>query len=73
MRVGGFTAGEIDGGDREGLWQLRVPLAEGQYVNVYVDRERELHPIVLNQFPKVVERYLAEHPAAQTSGAVKAI
>jgi UDP-GlcNAc:undecaprenyl-phosphate GlcNAc-1-phosphate transferase len=40
------------------IWQIRVPLPHGQFVNVSHDPQAELHPMILSIFPKVVSRFL---------------
>lgn len=60
VRVRDRSFGQVDCEEKDGVWQLRVPLAEGEYVNLYHDHAQELHPIVLNQFPKILEKYLLE-------------
>jgi UDP-GlcNAc:undecaprenyl-phosphate GlcNAc-1-phosphate transferase len=46
-------------GGNKACWQLRIPLADSQYVNFYRDFDSELHPLVLSAFVGSVERGLA--------------
>ncbi len=41
------------------LWQLRVPLGVGQYVNLYYPPTSEIHPLVLKEFPKSIQHGLS--------------
>lgn len=54
------------------VWQLRIPLPDGQYVNFYRDLQTDMHPIALNGFAEIVQKGLftgeetpAEQPQAQ--------
>lgn len=47
------------GADNDGrVWQLRIPLAESQYVNFFRDFNSELNPLILSAFVGSVERGL---------------
>jgi len=41
------------------LWELRIPLPEGQYVGFFRDFETETSPLVLSAFVSTVERGIA--------------
>ncbi len=40
------------------VWQLRIELPEGQYVNLYRDASRPMHPMVMTTFGQILERTL---------------
>ncbi len=40
------------------LWQLRVPLGAGQYINFYYPSNSSIQPLVLKEFPKSIQREL---------------
>jgi hypothetical protein len=42
--------------DAKRLWELRIPLPEGQYVGFFRDFETETSPLVLSAFVSTVER-----------------
>ena len=42
--------------DAKRLWELRIPLPEGQYVGFFRDLETETSPLVLSAFVSTVER-----------------
>ena len=42
--------------DTDELWQLRMPLDGGQYLNLYRDPHSRMHPIVLARFGAIVEK-----------------
>jgi hypothetical protein len=48
----------MPGLDTTNYWQVRVPLSHGQFLNVSHDPAREVHPVVLASFPKVLEHFL---------------
>lgn len=41
--------------DAEDLWQLRMPLDDGQYLNLYRQPDSRMHPVVLARFGSIVE------------------
>jgi UDP-GlcNAc:undecaprenyl-phosphate GlcNAc-1-phosphate transferase len=40
------------------VWQLRIPLPHGQYVNFYREIESAMHPITLSNFAEIVQKAL---------------
>jgi UDP-GlcNAc:undecaprenyl-phosphate GlcNAc-1-phosphate transferase len=42
--------------DDQRLWELRIPLADAQYVDFFRDFETEMNPMVLSEFVSTVER-----------------
>ena len=48
----------MSGVDTSSYWQVRVPLPQGQFVNLSHDPSREIHPVVLASFPKVLEHFI---------------
>ena len=58
MSIQGGVYEEIRGRHSQALWQLRIPLPEGEYVNFYCDFSVEMDPLILNQFVASVERGL---------------
>uniref|UniRef100_Q01XJ8 Glycosyl transferase, family 4 n=1 Tax=Solibacter usitatus (strain Ellin6076) TaxID=234267 RepID=Q01XJ8_SOLUE len=45
-------------------WQVRVPLPEGQYLNLSSDPAVDIHPVLLASFPKLLEKFLVSRYAA---------
>ena len=71
MSIQGSVFEEIRGQYSERLWQLRIPLSGGEYVNFYCDFSVELDPLILNQFVATVERGMNTWLAAQLSQPVR--
>jgi len=58
-------------GHSPAVWQLRISLPAGQYVNFYRDLASEMHPITLSNFAEIVQKGLSAGlaepaPEAQT-------
>jgi len=58
LRVDDRFFDSMPGLDTTNYWQVRVPLSHGQFLNVSHDPAREVHPVVLASFPKVLEHFL---------------
>jgi UDP-GlcNAc:undecaprenyl-phosphate GlcNAc-1-phosphate transferase len=63
MRIGGCTFDSMPGAEllrteKSDWWQVRVPLAPGQFINISHDPERDLHPMVLASFPRILRSFL---------------
>jgi UDP-GlcNAc:undecaprenyl-phosphate GlcNAc-1-phosphate transferase len=58
LRVDDRFFDSMPGLDTANYWQVRVPLPQGQFLNVSHDPLRDVHPVVLASFPKVVEHFL---------------
>jgi UDP-GlcNAc:undecaprenyl-phosphate/decaprenyl-phosphate GlcNAc-1-phosphate transferase len=41
--------------DPSQMWQLRIPLGDSQYLNLYYDSTSDIHPLVLNESPKSIQ------------------
>jgi hypothetical protein len=67
MRINGVVFEEAAGHISKRLWQLRIPLPEGEYVNFFRDFGAEMDPLVLSQFVTAVERGLTTWMTAQTA------
>lgn len=39
----------------QALWQLRMPLGDDEYLNVFRDADASMHPVVLADFAHIVE------------------
>ncbi len=48
-------------------WQLRIPLANSQYVNFSRDFDSDMNPLVLSAFVEAVQRGLEARAAAVAS------
>ncbi|HSU57591.1 MAG TPA: MraY family glycosyltransferase [Candidatus Dormibacteraeota bacterium] len=61
--------------DTTGLWQLRIPLPNSEYINLFRDPAVEMHPAVLNDFSAVVHNALSKvlMPAGRASEAENAL
>ena len=40
------------------LWQIRIPLTEGHYINFFRDFDAEMNPVILSAFVNTIERVL---------------
>jgi UDP-GlcNAc:undecaprenyl-phosphate GlcNAc-1-phosphate transferase len=58
LRFGGRFFDSAPAEDLSCLWQLRVPLMNGQSLSLERDPQQDVHPLILSSFPKVVERFL---------------
>ena len=58
MSIGGIVFEESNGWSTRPLWQLRIPLAESQYINFARDFDSQLDPLILSGFVNCVERGL---------------
>jgi UDP-GlcNAc:undecaprenyl-phosphate/decaprenyl-phosphate GlcNAc-1-phosphate transferase len=56
MSIQGSIFEEVRGRHAQPLWQLRIPLQAGEYVNFYCDFSVEMDPLIINQFVASVER-----------------
>ena len=73
MSVGGTVFEESNGWNTRPLWQLRIPLAESQYINFARDFDSQLDPLVLSGFVDCVERGLKKCVAARYESEVDEI
>ena len=64
MSVGGMVFEESSGWSTRPLWQLRIPLADSQYINFVRDFDSHLDPLILSAFVNSVERGLKKSVAA---------
>jgi UDP-GlcNAc:undecaprenyl-phosphate/decaprenyl-phosphate GlcNAc-1-phosphate transferase len=64
MSIGGMVFEESSGWSNRPLWQLRIPLAESQYINFVRDFDSQLDPLILSGFVSCVERGLKKSVAA---------
>ena len=58
MSIGGMVFEESNGWSTRPLWQLRIPLAESQYINFVRDFDSQLDPLILSGFVNCVQRGL---------------
>ncbi len=58
LRVCGQFLDSAAGQTPVGSWQLRVPLADDQFLNITHEPQKELHPLILSTFPKLVCNFL---------------
>jgi len=58
LSIGGMVFEESSGWSSRPLWQLRIPLAESQYINFVRDFEARLDPLILSAFVNCVQRGL---------------
>jgi UDP-GlcNAc:undecaprenyl-phosphate GlcNAc-1-phosphate transferase len=58
MRAGGHYFDSMPQLDTANYWQVRVPLLDGQFINVSFDPGDQVHPVVLTSFPKLLQHYL---------------
>lgn len=65
MNVGGMVFEESNGWSTRPLWQLRIPLAESQYINFARDFDSQLDPLILSGFVNCVERGLKKSVAGE--------
>jgi hypothetical protein len=63
MSVGGMVFEESNGWSTRPLWQLRIPLAEAQYINFVRDFDSQLDPLILSGFVNCVQRGLKKSVA----------
>jgi len=63
MNVAGTVLEDWTGWNARPLWQLRIPLNGGQYINFFRDFEGHLDPLILSAFVTCVERGLKENAA----------
>ena len=71
MSIHGSVFEDILSRHAKPLWQLRIPLPGGEYVNFYSDFSVELDPVILNQFVCAVQRGLHAWQMTQTAPPVK--
>jgi len=65
MSIQGSVFEDVGGDHSNPLWQLRIPVADGEYVNFFSDFSVEMDPVILNQFVAVVQRGLSAWLATQ--------
>ncbi len=65
MSMHGVVYEDFEARSSSRLWQLRIPLAGGHYVNFFRDFGSEMNPLILNAFVSSVERGLNAWVAAQ--------
>jgi len=65
LSIQGCVFEEVGQNNSHRLWQLRIPLAGGEYINFFCDFSMEMDPLILNQFAAAVERGLNAWLAAQ--------
>jgi hypothetical protein len=53
------------------LWQVRVPLPDGQFLNLYYDPQRSIHPVLFSTFPVLLERYFKYQPLSNSPALVR--
>ncbi len=58
LRLGHRFLASLPDVGSENSWQVRIPLPDGQFLNLIYDREREVDPLVLASFPKLIECFL---------------
>lgn len=58
LSIGGMVFEESNGWSSRPLWQLRIPLAESQYINFVRDFDAQLDPLILSAFVNCVQRGL---------------
>ena len=56
MSVAGMVFEESSGWTNRPVWQLRIPLADSQYINFVRDFDAHLDPLILSAFVNSVER-----------------
>ena len=64
MSIGGMVFEESNGWSTRPLWQLRIPLAESQYINFVRDFDSQLDPLILSAFVNCVQRGLKKSVAS---------
>jgi UDP-GlcNAc:undecaprenyl-phosphate/decaprenyl-phosphate GlcNAc-1-phosphate transferase len=65
MSLNGTVYEVIDSSESRRLWQLRIPLEGGQYVNFFRDFLSEMNPLILSAFVSAVEKGLKGWMAAR--------
>jgi len=65
MSIQGSVFEDVNGKHTNPLWQLRIPLADGEYVNFFCDFSIDMDPLILNQFVAAVQRGLSAWLATQ--------
>jgi len=65
MSIQGSVFEDVSANHSHPLWQLRIPVAGGQYINFFCDFSVEMDPLILNQFVAAVERGLNAWLSAQ--------
>ena len=58
MSISGTVFEDIAAPGSKRIWQLRIPLPRGEYVNFFRDFSAEMDPLILNAFVTAVERGL---------------
>src|SRR5579883_2756065 len=71
MSIQGTVFEDVRARDSQRLWQLRIPLPSGEYVNFFCDFSLEMDPLILNQFVGAVERGLHAWLVAQEMEPIK--
>jgi len=65
MSMNGMVYEVVDSSESRRLWQLRIPLEGGQYVNFFRDFLSEMNPLILSAFVGAVEKGLKAWMAAR--------
>ena len=65
MSIQGNVFEKVRASQSQRLWQLRIPLPGGEYVNFFCDFSLEMDPLILNQFVAAVEHGLKAWLVAQ--------
>jgi UDP-GlcNAc:undecaprenyl-phosphate GlcNAc-1-phosphate transferase len=73
MRIGDRDYDSMPAGETAGQCQIRVPLPEGQYLNILYDAHIDVHPIILSSVPKLLNQYLLGRVATATQVLTKSI
>jgi len=59
LRIGDHDFDSVPALDGDKCWQVRVPLTDGQFLNLYYAPESDVQPVVLAYLPKVLAHFLA--------------
>jgi UDP-GlcNAc:undecaprenyl-phosphate/decaprenyl-phosphate GlcNAc-1-phosphate transferase len=65
LSIGGMVFEESSGWSTRPVWQLRIPLAESQYINFVRDFEAQLDPLILSAFVNCVQRGLKKRVTSE--------
>ena len=68
LQLGGRVWDSTPEVDQAVYWQVRVPLAVGQYLNLGYDPAADINPLVLASFPKILEKFLLARLAPEVAG-----
>lgn len=56
-----------------GLWQVRVPFPNGQFINLYYDPKKSIHPVLFSSFPALLARYFMNRNFTSSPDAVSLV